>query len=303
MTQRVDADQGRVRPAPKKRHPWRKTLIILLVLVGLLVAADFGLAAAAEYQVSKKLRSQLDLSDDPQVAIHGFPFITQALSADYQHITVDANGVHVGHTFRDLQVHADLYHVRVHLSDLLGGSVKSIPIDQVTGKLAVKADDIGRLINNTATGKRLGLSDLTIDPATDKQVLSSSEDSKDAQNNKSDAQKKAEQKAEDKYKSKAGVRFGTYVKLAGEKTWITAYGFITLVDGKIKVAPQRVKLSTDSGTFPLPQSIAKTLLQNFAITIDPGSLPFKARPLGIKVEPGAVAVQGVAKNVDINLGG
>ena len=31
--------------------------IIVIVVVGVLVAADYGLAAAAEYQISKKMRA------------------------------------------------------------------------------------------------------------------------------------------------------------------------------------------------------------------------------------------------------
>ncbi|HEY0805537.1 MAG TPA: DUF2993 domain-containing protein, partial [Pseudonocardiaceae bacterium] len=69
------------------------TVIVVVVLASLLVGADYGLAAAAEYQVSKKMRTNLNLANDPSVNIHGFPFITQALAGDYQDITVNATGV------------------------------------------------------------------------------------------------------------------------------------------------------------------------------------------------------------------
>lgn len=296
MVQRLDVPGGHPRPTVARgRRRWLKWTITLLVVIGLLVAADFGLAAAAEYQVSKTLRSQLGLAHDPQVMVYGFPFITQALEADYKHISIDANGVHAGDSFRNLQIHADLHHVRVHLSDILGGSLKQIPIDDLAGSVAVKADDISRLVDNSTVGKKLGLSDLTIDPATLKEVVS---DDTDSNSGKDDED--SDQKSEPQYKTTTGVRFGTNIQFAGKKTWVFTFGLINLVDGKIQVLPKRMKLSNDAGDFVLPDAIQHTLLQNFALTIDPGSLPFKATPLGVAVQPGSMSVQGEAKNVVIN---
>jgi hypothetical protein len=51
----------------------RRLIIILLVLVGLAVAADFGSAALAESAVSRQMRGQLGLVDDPSVRINGSP--------------------------------------------------------------------------------------------------------------------------------------------------------------------------------------------------------------------------------------
>ena len=58
-------------------------LVTLLVLVVLLVGADFGARWIAEDRVATQLQSQLKLDEKPDVAIHGFPFVTQAASGDY----------------------------------------------------------------------------------------------------------------------------------------------------------------------------------------------------------------------------
>ncbi|HEX9334606.1 MAG TPA: DUF2993 domain-containing protein, partial [Pseudonocardiaceae bacterium] len=137
------------------KKPVKITIVVVVVLVGLLVGADYGLAAAAEYQVSKKMRSELNLADDPSVDIHGFPFITQAIAGDYHDITVNATGVPAKNTLRDLEVDADLHDVRVRLSDLLSGNVSQVRVDEVDGQVKVKASDIGRLLN---------IPDLTINP-------------------------------------------------------------------------------------------------------------------------------------------
>src|SRR3954452_11794144 len=55
------------RPAPRKRRSKtvRRLVITFIVLIGLLVVADFSAAAIFEYQVSKRARDQFDLADDP----------------------------------------------------------------------------------------------------------------------------------------------------------------------------------------------------------------------------------------------
>src|SRR5699024_783705 len=75
-------------PKPtRNRRRWTKITTIVLILVGLLVAADFGLAAFAEHSVSQQARSQFGLDSDPNVTVHGFPFTTQAISGEYDHIS------------------------------------------------------------------------------------------------------------------------------------------------------------------------------------------------------------------------
>ena len=133
----------------------RRLLIIVIVVVAVLVAADFGTAAAAEYQISKRMRTELNLTSDPSVDIKGFPFITQALGGDYQDISVQASGVPVGNTLRDLEVDADLKNVRIPFSDVLSGNFSALTVDEVDGQVQISGSDLGRLI---------GVPDLTINP-------------------------------------------------------------------------------------------------------------------------------------------
>lgn len=303
MTQRLDVHDGHPGgPAPKRRHPWRKLIITLIVVVGLLVAADFALATAAEYEVSTKLKSQLDLQEDPHVVIHGFPFVTQALSADYDHVTVDANGVHLG-SFRDLQIHADLDHVHVHLSDVLGGTLHEIPIEQVKGSIAIKAGDVGRLLAANPIGHRLHLTDLTIDPASLQKVLAGPDSSDGSGSGNSDQRAgNGSNPSESEYLQRAGVRLSADTTLAGEKTQVTAYGLIQLHGGAITITPQRLQLQNDKVTAALPPSLQHALLQGFAITLNPGDLPFQVHPLGVEVQHDSVSVKGEAQDVVIPLG-
>ena len=72
----------------------KRLVVAVLVIVGVLVAVDFAAAALAESAVSREMRQELGLADDPSVNINGFPFLTQAASGHYSSIDVDAQ--HIG---------------------------------------------------------------------------------------------------------------------------------------------------------------------------------------------------------------
>src|SRR2546429_9487511 len=90
------ANPGTPRTAPKRRSKTiRRLVIALAILLGLVVVADFVTAAIFEHEVSKRARSKFGLADDPSVRVHGFSFLLQAFSGEYDHVTVDAKGVPV----------------------------------------------------------------------------------------------------------------------------------------------------------------------------------------------------------------
>ena len=135
-------DRGFGQPPSKRRgRRGRRWLIALVVLVLLLVGADFGAAAIAEHMISQKARTQLALSDDPSVTIHGFPFLTQALAGDYSHISVSATGIPVDDKLRDVAINADLEDVTAPLSDLANGNTKTIKVGKL-GNVALNAGNV-----------------------------------------------------------------------------------------------------------------------------------------------------------------
>lgn len=267
------------------KRPVKITLITVVVLAGVLVAADYGLAAAAEYQVSKKMKTQLNLASDPSVNIHGFPFITQALAGDYRDITVNATGIAAKNTLRDLEVDADLYNVRVKLSDLLSGNVSSVRVDQVAGQVKVKASDVGRL---------LGLPDLTINPVSLDTVLGvgaqNAEQQREKQQNPGDPNPMAKE---------AGLELTATVNLAGQKTQVNAFGVISLAGGAVLVTPKTIQLSNGLVSGQLPSSLLQGFLGQFRTSLSSANLPlpFAVQATGVQVESGALVVQGKAQNI------
>jgi LmeA-like phospholipid-binding len=96
----------------RRRRRARRWIIALIVLLGLLVAADRVTAAVTESRLAAKIQQSQHLSKKPSVSIDGFPFLTQVISRNFGHATVDisdldAQGVLISH------IHADLRGVHV----------------------------------------------------------------------------------------------------------------------------------------------------------------------------------------------
>jgi hypothetical protein len=90
-------------------------LIALVIILGLLVAADRIGNYVAERAAADNLQSSQDLPSRPDVSIAGFPFLTQLASRDFDEITVTAHDVPIGQSRRlDLsQLHVVLHTLTV----------------------------------------------------------------------------------------------------------------------------------------------------------------------------------------------
>lgn len=287
----------------------RKLLVTVLVLAGLLLAADFGAAAAAEYKISQQLRSEFNLSRDPAVRIHGFPFLTQALSGHYSHIEVQATGLPVG-PLTDVAVAASLYDVEAPLDELMSGSLSTVQIDEVEGRVRVKDTDIGRAI---------GIEDLRISRPSEEEIRkvlgpeqideskesAGDSDGSDAGPDGSDGSDGSEASSDKPEEDKsAPVRLVATTDLVGERTEVILIGTLELDSGVVRVVPADVRLATDAiGEFSLPPPFRGPLLDVFTFTIDPGGLPFSVTPEEVHVRTGAVIVEGTASDVSFGQAG
>jgi hypothetical protein len=263
------------------------TAITVIVLAAVLVGADYGLAAAAEYQVSKKMRTELNLSSDPSVDINGFPFITQAIAGDYRDIAINAVGIPAG-DLHDLEIDADLDGVHEPLSDVLSGNITSIRVDQLQGEVKVKATDIGRLIK---------LPDLTINPVSLDTVLGVG--SQDAEDEKDKLQDPG---TDNPIASKAGVEMSATIDLAGERTKVNAFGVISLSGGDVVIAPKKLTLSNGLVSGDIPDSLLQGFIGQFKVKLSSSMLPlpFTVRATGVDVESGDIVVAGKADDVVID---
>jgi hypothetical protein len=254
------------------------------VLLGLLVVADFGAAAVFEYQVSKRAREQFSLSDDPSVKVGGFSFLAQAVSGEYGHVMIDAKGVPVEDTLRDLEVHIELRGVQAPLGDLVSGSLKEVKVREVEGQVKVKASDVNRAVAENESAAVRSITNLTIDPVSEQDVATNPDDRTAAEQEA--AERAAEQEIED---TTAGAR-------------MCAFGIISLVDAKMTFTPGRLELRNSVlGASELPPVLDAAAKQALTFTLDPGELPFTVTPTAVTVDSGVLSVKGTAS--DVVLGG
>jgi hypothetical protein len=79
----------------RRRHPVRILVIVLVVIIGLLVAADFAARAFAENKAASEIQQQ-GFPKKPSVDIEGFPFLTQVLARNFKTIKLTSSDIKEG---------------------------------------------------------------------------------------------------------------------------------------------------------------------------------------------------------------
>ncbi|SDC90018.1 LmeA family phospholipid-binding protein [Actinokineospora iranica] len=284
-------NSGRPQAAPRRGRSKavRRLVITLVVLLALLVAADFGAAAVFEHEVSKRAQQQFGLRDHPSVKVGGFSFLVQAVSGEYDLVTVDAKGVPVKDALRDVEVHADLRGVQAPLSELVSGSLTGVPVREVEGQVKVKAADVNRAIQQNSNEVVRVINNLTVDPVSVQTVNTVPAEGGETEEDTSEV---ADQEG-----TTAGVKLCGTADIAGQSTELCVFSIISLVEGSIEVSPKRLELRNSASSAQLPAALQAKVLPLFAITLDPGGLPFKVTPTAVTVEPGLLSVKGKATDV------
>ncbi|MGH3755932.1 MAG: LmeA family phospholipid-binding protein [Pseudonocardiaceae bacterium] len=259
----------------------RKLVVAVLVVVGLAVAADFGAAAVAEYQLAKQLRAQLTLASDPAVRINGFPFLAQALAGRYPAIDIRAAGLSVD-PLHDVAVEATLHDVGAPLSEVTSGSLQSVQVARVDGRVRIKDSDLGRAI---------GIEDLRIQQASDREIKDLLPPGTPPAGNSAPG-------------NRAPVRMMATTDLAGQRIEIIGIGVIELTASLVRITVLDVRLARDDvGAQSLPRGIRQSLLKALSTDVKPGGLPFAVTPTTVSVAAGSLVVEGTADNVTMRQAG
>lgn len=256
----------------------RRLVIALLVLVGVLVAVDYGAAALTESAVSREMREQLALADDPDVRINGFPFLTQALPGRYRSVEVSADRIAVG-SLRELELVAHLRDVTAPpLTEVLGsGSPLTLLVDRAQGTVRVGPNDLERLVP--------GLTRTRIDELDAEDLERAVEDGSDPRVARLDPD--------------TAARVVSTVELFGQELTVAMIAVLGLVEGQIRVTPVEVRLDeTDAAA--LPEAVQTTLSELFTVRITPGGLPLDVTPTEVRADDGALEISGTAR--DLTLG-
>jgi LmeA-like phospholipid-binding len=125
-------------PRSRRRHRGRRWLIALVVLIVVLVGADFGAKAIAESAIASKIDSS-GLGTKPSVDIHGFPFLTQVASRDLSQIDINASNFTVKQVVIS-SLHATATGVHVN------GSFNGGTVDKINGTVVVSFATVTNLI-------------------------------------------------------------------------------------------------------------------------------------------------------------
>jgi hypothetical protein len=111
----------------------RKALIALSVIAVLLVAGDTLLRKWAEGRAAEQLETRLDLEQEPDVQLKGFPFFLSALAGRFSEVRVETGPVATGRA-RLQDVHLDLRNVEVSFGDAVGGDAGAVRTGGGTGR-------------------------------------------------------------------------------------------------------------------------------------------------------------------------
>ncbi|MEW2358883.1 DUF2993 domain-containing protein [Spirillospora sp. NPDC029432] len=115
----------------------RKALLVLLILViGGVVAADRIGVRIAQDQIGQQVQTQYNLLQQPDVKIHGFPFLTQAIGGEYDRIDV-AIGNWTQDDVRVSDVRIELRGVQAPLSDIAAGNAEGVTVRTATASAVV----------------------------------------------------------------------------------------------------------------------------------------------------------------------
>jgi hypothetical protein len=154
------------RPGRRSRRRLTTALIILVVLVGLLVAADFGAKAIAEREVASQIQKQ-GISQKPAVSIAGFPFLTQVISRDIHSMQISWHDLPEGPvTFKSINAVLN----GVHINSSFNGAT----VSQLTGTAKITFGELSNAVSSQvgALGS-LGGAGLTLSQAGPDEVKAS----------------------------------------------------------------------------------------------------------------------------------
>lgn len=120
------------------------TIVVLVVLAGLFVAADRIALAYAQSEAADHIRSDRGLSHDPKVSIKGFPFLTQLAGRKLDEVVVTATDVETDPGMTDTgdgrlhiaRLTSDLHGVRI------SGNFSRAVADSATGTALISYADL-----------------------------------------------------------------------------------------------------------------------------------------------------------------
>jgi hypothetical protein len=116
---------------------------MVVAVLGLLFAVDRVGAAVAQSIAARAVQRHFALDHKPSVHIHHFPFLTQAISGQYDDVTVTMHGLSVGEAGRTVRIE----NLSARLHDVhTSADFRSAHADAATGSVFLQYADLSRAI-------------------------------------------------------------------------------------------------------------------------------------------------------------
>ena len=264
----------------------RGFVITLVVLLALLVGADFALKTVAEDQVASRLQAPLNLPSEPSVDIGGFPFLPQAIAGRYSDVELSDSGITYGR-LRNVTLTAQLEGVTLPLQSLIDRKVDSIPTQTVVASGRVAPEDLARVLD---------VSDVTVTAVTqsdlDQLASAAAADSSGASGNASTLQG---------IDPSSAVQLTSTTSVLGQDLKVAVIATFRVAGGRISLAARDIRVDGSSGGTlgRLAGSALRSRLSGYSVQVDPGKLPFSITATDVRADNGDLVVSGTAQDVDL----
>jgi hypothetical protein len=136
----------------------RKFLIVLVVLGGLLVAADYGARVYAQGVVAGEVRSALQLSKKPSVSFGGWPFLTNALGGELPSAAMTTSDV-VAEGMAIHRLDLALHDLTFPVGRLISGGGGTIRAATGHGTAAVTGEDLSSALHDAGVDATVSIQD------------------------------------------------------------------------------------------------------------------------------------------------
>lgn len=252
----------------------RKLIYGLVVLLGVAILADFGAAAWSEYRVSRALREGGVLESDPAVTIHGFPFLLQARNGHYENVEIVADGVHTD-MLGDITVEANLIGAHAAAGELLDGSIRTVPVDLLYGRVLIDATELGQLYN-----------------IPDLQISAPPESKSDGTGGSGGSGPT----------TAGGVVLTGTVPIGPESATVSVQADLVLDGDRVHIVASDLYFGREGrADFTVPDALKPVVLGLFTTTIEPQDLPFGVKPTFVEARGSRIVIEGEAHDTVIDL--
>lgn len=248
--------------------------VLTVLLVGL--GVDFGAAIAAEYRLSRAVRSAAGLNWDPSVAILGFPFIPQAMGHHYDEIEIKATDVDHPHVER-ASLEATMHSIGIAEASWLIRPDAVLPIGKLESRIIIDSAHLGRF---------MGLKDLMVEAPT--------VESNDATGGTT----------ESGISGSEGLVFTATPTAAGFDQQVSVAVDLSVVGPErttLVFTPTGVLTGPGTADQDVPEDKLTAILDAFRATLPDQRLPFGVAPTSQGARGSEVIIEGITEGLTITL--